>query len=123
VKLLRRELLIDRMHVERFLREVRAASALDSPNVVRVLEASGPDDPVPFLAMEKARRRHAERPTSRRCTLDRGLVLELVTQLGAVLELARAAGMVAPRYQAAEHLPYAERRVEAARFRRRRARR
>ena len=94
VKLLRRELLIDRMHVERFLREVRAASALDSPNVVRVLEASGPDDPVPFLAMEKLVGDTLSGLLRGAGTLDRGLVLELVTQLGAVLELARAAGMV-----------------------------
>lgn len=94
VKLLRRELLIDRMHVERFLREVRAASALDSPNVVRVLEASGPDDPVPFLAMEKLLGETLSSLLRGAGTLERGLVHELVTQLGGVLELARAAGMV-----------------------------
>ena len=94
VKLLRRELLIDRMHVERFLREVRAASALDSPNVVRVLEASGPDDPVPFLAMEKLVGDTLSGLLRGAGTLDRGLGRELVMQLGAVLELARAAGMV-----------------------------
>jgi serine/threonine-protein kinase len=94
VKLLRRELLIDRMHVERFLREVRAASALASPNVVRVLEASGPDDPVPFLAMEKLVGETLSSLLRGAGTLDRGLVQELVTQLGDVLELARAAGMV-----------------------------
>jgi len=55
VKLLRRELMLDRAHVERFLREVRAASALDSPHVVRVLEASHPDDLVAFFAMERLR--------------------------------------------------------------------
>jgi len=55
VKLLRRELLGDPRHVERFLREVRIAGAIDSPHVVRVLEASTPDDPLPFLAMERLR--------------------------------------------------------------------
>ena len=44
VKLLRRELLADPQHVERFLREVRVASAIESPHVVRVLEASAPAD-------------------------------------------------------------------------------
>ncbi len=38
--------------VERFLREARAAGALASPHVVRVLDASGPDAPVPYLVME-----------------------------------------------------------------------
>ncbi|MEO8844925.1 MAG: serine/threonine-protein kinase [Kofleriaceae bacterium] len=94
VKLLRRELLVDRLHVERFLREVRAASALASPNVVRVLEASGPDDPVPFLAMEKLLGETLSSLLRGAGTLDRALVVELISQLGAVLELARAAGMV-----------------------------
>ena len=94
VKLLRRELLIDRMHVERFLREVRAASALDSPNVVRVLEASGPDDPVPFLAMEKLVGDTLSGLLRGAGTLDRALIVELVQQMGRVLELARATGMV-----------------------------
>jgi len=53
VKLLRRELLGDPRHVERFLREVRIAGSIASPHVVRVLEASTADDPVPFLAMER----------------------------------------------------------------------
>jgi hypothetical protein len=50
VKLLRREPLGDPRHVERFLREVRIASSIDSPHVVKVLEASTPLDPLPFLA-------------------------------------------------------------------------
>jgi serine/threonine-protein kinase len=94
VKLLRRELLIDKTHVERFLREVRAASALDSPHVVRTLEASGPDDPVPFLAMERLRGDTLSSMLRGAGTLDRVLIVELVQQLGRVLELARAAEMV-----------------------------
>ena len=42
VKLLRRELLADARHVERFFREVRIASTIDSPHVVKVLQASAP---------------------------------------------------------------------------------
>src|SRR4029079_3895851 len=53
VKLLRRELLADSRHVERFLREVRVAGSIDSPHVVLVLRASAPQHPMPFLAMEK----------------------------------------------------------------------
>ena len=94
VKLLRRELMVDRMHVERFLREVRAASALDSPHVVRVLEASGPDEPVAFLAMERLRGDTLSSLLRGSGTLDRDLVIELVAQLGDVLEQARVAGVV-----------------------------
>jgi serine/threonine protein kinase len=55
VKLLRRELLSEPRHVERFLREVQIARAIDSPHVVRVLETATPDDGLPFLAMERLR--------------------------------------------------------------------
>jgi len=55
VKLLRRELLSEARHVERFVREVQVASAIDSPHVVRVLEAATPHDGLPFLAMERLR--------------------------------------------------------------------
>jgi len=94
VKLLRRELMIDRSHVERFVREVRAASALDSPQLVCVLEASGPDEPVAFLAMELLRGETLSSLLRGQATLDHRRLVELVTQLGEVLELARAAGMV-----------------------------
>ncbi len=94
VKLLRRELLIDKTHVERFLREVRAASTLDSPHVVRTLEASGPDDAVPFLAMERLRGDTLSAMLRGAGTLDRVLIVELVQQLARALELARAVGMV-----------------------------
>ena len=94
VKLLRRELMVDRMHVERFLREVRAASALDSPHVVRVLEASGPDEPVAFLAMERLHGDTLASLLRGSGTFDRDLVIELVAQLGEVLEQARVAGVV-----------------------------
>jgi len=55
VKLLRRELLSDPRHVERFLREVRIAGTIDSPHLVALLEASTPLEPLPFLAMERLR--------------------------------------------------------------------
>jgi tRNA A-37 threonylcarbamoyl transferase component Bud32 len=94
VKLLRRELMLDRMHAERFLREVRAASALDSPHVVRVLEASQPDDPIAFLAMERLRGDTLGGMLRGAGTLGQDLVIELVNQLASVLELARASGIV-----------------------------
>ncbi len=53
VKLLRRELLADATQVARFLREVRASAAIDSPHVVRVLDASAADAGLPYLAMER----------------------------------------------------------------------
>ena len=94
VKLLRRELMIERLHVERFVREVRAANALDTPHVVRVLEASNPDEPVAFLAMERLHGATLSAMLRDHGTLAHDRVVELVTQLAAVLELARLAGMV-----------------------------
>ncbi len=94
VKLLRRELMLDRAHVERFLREVSSASALASPNVVQVYEASKPEDLVAFLAMERLRGETLGAILRGGGTLDRVAVSELVEQLAGVLELARKAGMV-----------------------------
>lgn len=94
VKLLRRELMLDRAHVERFLREVAAASALESPHVVRIYGASRPEELVAYLAMERLRGETLGAILRGGGTLDRVAVTELVEQLAGVLELARAAGMV-----------------------------
>jgi serine/threonine-protein kinase len=94
VKLLRRELLADPHHVERFLREVRVASAIDSPHVVKVLEASTPVDAVPFLAMERLRGQTLSKLLVKGRALADAPLGRLVEQVGGVLELARAAGIV-----------------------------
>jgi serine/threonine-protein kinase len=94
VKLLRRELLADSRHIERFLREVRVAGAIDSPHVVRVLGASTPSDPMPFLAMEKLAGQTLSKLLRDGRSLADASVASLVDQIGSVLELARAAGIV-----------------------------
>ena len=94
VKLLRRELLGERDYVERFLREVRAASALDSPNVVRVLDASTPEDPIPFLAMERLRGKSLGDLLRGSAGVARPRLAELVEQTSGVLEKARVAHIV-----------------------------
>ncbi|HEY4179486.1 MAG TPA: serine/threonine-protein kinase [Kofleriaceae bacterium] len=94
VKLLRRELLGARDYVERFLREVRAASALDSPHVVRVLDASTPEDPIPFLAMERLHGHSLGDLLRKRAQLSRQRVIQLVTQIASVLEVAATQGLV-----------------------------
>jgi eukaryotic-like serine/threonine-protein kinase len=93
VKLLRRELLGDPRHVERFLREVRSASAIDSRHVVKVLEASRPHDPLPFLAMERLRGRTLGE-LLRAGPFDGPPLRELVDAVGEVIDRARAAGVV-----------------------------
>jgi serine/threonine-protein kinase len=94
VKLLRRELLADPRHVERFLREVRIASAIESPHVVRVLEASTPADAIPFLAMERLSGQTLGSLLRKGKPLDAATLASLVTQTASVLEHARSAGIV-----------------------------
>jgi len=93
VKLLRRELIGDPRHVERFLREVRVAGAIDSPHVVKVLEASTPLDPLPFLAMERLRGRTLGE-LLRAGPLTGEPLAQLVTAVGEVVDRAHAAGVV-----------------------------
>ena len=93
VKLLRRELLSDPHHVERFLREVRIAGALQTPHVVRVLDASTPDDPIPFIAMERLRGQTLGELVRHGAVTGPRLVA-LVEQVVSVLECACNAGVV-----------------------------
>jgi eukaryotic-like serine/threonine-protein kinase len=94
VKLLRRELLSEPRHVERFIREVQVASAIDSPHVVRVLEAATPDDGLPFLAMERLRGETLAELLRGPGTLTGVDLAELLTQIGRAFDHARAAGVV-----------------------------
>jgi serine/threonine-protein kinase len=94
VKLLRRELLADSRHIERFLREVRVAGAIDSPHVVRVLGASTPGDPMPYLAMEKLDGQTLSKLLRDGRSLADASLHSLVEQIGSVLEQVRAAGIV-----------------------------
>jgi serine/threonine-protein kinase len=93
VKLLRRELLADARHVERFLREVRIASAIDSAHVVKVLDAALPLDPLPYLAMERLRG-HTLGELVRAGPLSAPAVVRLVAAAGEVIDRAHAAGVV-----------------------------
>jgi serine/threonine-protein kinase len=93
VKLLRRELLGDPRHVERFLREVRIAGTIDSQHLVKVLQASTPLDPLPFLAMERLR--GATLGELLRGGPYAGPRLgELVAAIGEVIDRARTVGIV-----------------------------
>ena len=105
VKLLRRELLTDPRHVERFIREVRVAGALDSPYVVRVLEAATPSDGLPFLAMERLRGHTLGELLRTANTLTGVDLAEMLAQIGRAFEIARGRRHRAPRRQAAQPVP------------------
>ncbi len=94
VKLLHGEALAEPLNVERFLREVRIAGAIESPHVVRVLQASSPTDLVPFLAMERLHGQTLGELLRRSGTLPIASVRQLVRQVGSVLERAQMAGIV-----------------------------
>ena len=93
VKLIRRELLGDHRQLERFLREVRVAGAIQSPHVVRVIEAAPSTDALPYLVMERLRG-HTLSELLRKEPLDKAELGALVAQTCRVLELAQAAGVV-----------------------------
>jgi len=92
VKLVRRDLAADRTHVARFLREAKASGALDSPYVARVLETSDRDPP--YLAMERLRGHTLAEQLRREGKLAPQAITELMRQVGAGLDAARAAGII-----------------------------
>lgn len=94
VKLVHPQLLAERDVVERFLREAKVTSTLNVPNVVRVVEASPPDAPIPYLAMERLK--GEDLATWLRDNKRMGLkkFVGLVRQVATGLDAAHAAGIV-----------------------------
>lgn len=94
VKLLHAHLEGDVEHGARFLREARAASALASPHVVRVLETAAEGARPLYIAMERL---HGETLAARlrdRRKLTPSEVMDLVRQIGSVIDLAAEKSIV-----------------------------
>ncbi|HUJ63726.1 MAG TPA: serine/threonine-protein kinase [Kofleriaceae bacterium] len=79
--------------VERFVREVRAVSALRSPHVVRVLGASAEQDPIPYLVMERLHGQTLAQLLRNTRPPPHDLI-EMLGELGSGLEEAWALGIV-----------------------------
>jgi hypothetical protein len=79
-------------HVQRFLRELRTATAIESPNVVRVFEVG--EEPLPYLVMERLEGRDLSTILRERRVLSHERVLDLIRQAGAGITAAGAAGIV-----------------------------
>jgi hypothetical protein len=94
VKLLRRELLTDPTQVARFLREAKATSALDSPHVVKILEASAETAELPYLAMEMLQGTTLAEILRADPKLPAVEVLQLVRQVGSAVDAAARIGVV-----------------------------
>jgi serine/threonine-protein kinase len=92
VKLVRRDLSADRTYLARFLREARASGALDSPYVVKVLDASDRDPP--YFAMERLHGQTLSDQLRKHARLGLPEIAELVCQVGAGLDAARTAGII-----------------------------
>jgi hypothetical protein len=91
VKLLRRALVADPVHVARFVREVRASAAIDSPHVVKLLDAG--EEPA-YLAVERLHGETLAEMLRKGGKLALPAVAALVRQVGAGLDAARRAGIV-----------------------------
>jgi len=94
VKLLHPNVVGERGYVERFLREVRAANKVASPNIVKVVEVSEDAAPFPFLAMERLNGHDLAHYLRTRRRLSRARVLKLAQEVGAGIEAAGNAGIV-----------------------------
>ena len=94
IKLVHPQLLVEREVVDRFLREAKVTSSLSVANVVRVVEASPADAPIPYLAMERL---HGEDLATHLRDNKRMGAKQLVTMMkhvGFGLDAAHAAGVV-----------------------------
>jgi serine/threonine-protein kinase len=94
VKLVHPQLLGERDVVERFLREAKITSSLRVANVVRVLEASPADAPIPYLAMERLRGEDLATFLRAEKRMGTRRLLTMLRQVGVGLDAAHAAGIV-----------------------------
>lgn len=94
IKLLHQNLLVQPKAVTRFLREAKAASALNTPHVARILDSSDPLDPLPYLAMERLYGHDLSHYLRHKPVMSMKKLLELVEQVAKVIDLANHAGIV-----------------------------
>jgi len=92
IKLLSQASLGNANHVMRFFRELRTAAAIESPNVVKVLEVG--ERPVPYLVMERLDGRTLSEILRSRRVMPVADVVDLVYQVGAGIGAAAAVGVV-----------------------------
>jgi eukaryotic-like serine/threonine-protein kinase len=94
VKMLSPTSIGNRSYVMRFLREVKVASTIDVPHVVRVFEVSDDTSPVPFMAMERLRGRDLAQLLREQRRLSPEQIIDLVDQVGKGITAAARAGIV-----------------------------
>ncbi|MBX3208273.1 MAG: serine/threonine protein kinase [Labilithrix sp.] len=94
VKLIHPQLLVETDIVERFLREAKITSSLSVPNVVRVVDASPADAPIPYLAMERLRGQDLATFLRDNKRMAPKKVATMLREVAAGLDAAHAAGVV-----------------------------
>ncbi len=94
LKLLHRTVLDDATNIERFMREAQSAARVDSAHVVRIVEVSDAQAPVPYLAMERLRGEDLASMLRREQRLSSRDLVEFVQQVSRGLDAAWAAGVV-----------------------------
>jgi serine/threonine-protein kinase len=92
IKLLSQTSLGNPNHVKRFLRELRTASNIASPHVVKVLEIG--EQPLPYLVMERLEGMTLGEILRTKRSLSAGELGDLILQIGAGITAAAAAGIV-----------------------------
>jgi serine/threonine-protein kinase len=92
IKLLSHASLGNPQHVQRFLRELKTAAEIHSPNVVQVIEVG--ENPVPYLVMERLSGKTLSQVLRGRRVLAIDRVIDLVHQVGIGLAAASAAGVI-----------------------------
>ncbi len=94
LKLLAPHLREDADALRRFHREARAAAALESPHIVRILEVSPAEAKLPYLAMERLDGVDLATAIKDEPVRELSEVVEIATHVAAGLDVAHAAGIV-----------------------------
>jgi tRNA A-37 threonylcarbamoyl transferase component Bud32 len=94
MKILAPHLLRDPHARDRFLRESRIVSAVDSPHIVRVLAVSQDDALLPYIVMERLDGVDLAQHAKRHSMLPREEVLAVIRQLAEALDAAHARGII-----------------------------
>ncbi len=94
LKVLRQALLSDERTVKRFQREAKAASRLNHPNSISVLDFGQADDGAMYIAMEYVQGKDLHHILSREWPLPEARVIRLISQVLSALADAHSAGVI-----------------------------
>ncbi len=94
LKVLRQALLSDERTVARFQREAKAASRLNHPNSISVLDFGQAEDGAMYIAMEYVQGKDLHHILSREWPLPEGRVIRVISQVLSALADAHSAGVI-----------------------------